>query len=41
MADEAAMGLYGLTKRFGTTVAVDEVRLEVPRGSFLSRCGGL
>ncbi|RJQ86818.1 ABC transporter ATP-binding protein [Amycolatopsis panacis] len=39
MADDAAMGLYGLTKRFGTTVAVDEVRLEVPRGSFFGLVG--
>ncbi|GAA3549158.1 ABC transporter ATP-binding protein [Amycolatopsis ultiminotia] len=39
MADDAAMGLYGLTKRFGTTVAVDNVQLEVPRGSFFGLVG--
>lgn len=39
MSDDAAMGLYGLTKRFGTTLAVDDVRLEVPRGSFFGLVG--
>ncbi|WP_409463325.1 ABC transporter ATP-binding protein [Amycolatopsis sp. GA6-003] len=39
MSDDAAMGLYGLTKRFGTTLAADDVRLEVPRGSFFGLVG--
>jgi len=39
VSDDAAMGLYGLTKRFGTTLAADDVRLEVPRGSFFGLVG--
>jgi ABC-2 type transport system ATP-binding protein len=36
---DAALGLYGLTKRFGTTVAADNVNLEVPPGSFFGLVG--
>jgi spermidine/putrescine transport system ATP-binding protein len=33
------VGLYGVTKRFGDTVAVDNVTLEIPRGEFFSLLG--
>jgi ABC-2 type transport system ATP-binding protein len=36
---DPALGLYGLTKRFGTTVAADNVNLEVPPGSFFGLVG--
>ncbi len=33
------VGLYGVTKRFGPTVAVDDVTIEVGRGEFFSLLG--
>ncbi|MBP2181878.1 ABC transporter ATP-binding protein [Amycolatopsis magusensis] len=39
MAEEPAMGLHGLSKRFGRTIAADQVSLEVPRGSFFGLVG--
>jgi spermidine/putrescine transport system ATP-binding protein len=33
------VGLYGVTKRFGATVAVDNVTLEIGRGEFFSLLG--
>jgi spermidine/putrescine transport system ATP-binding protein len=33
------VGLYGVTKRFGTMVAVDDVTIEVGRGEFFSMLG--
>lgn len=40
MSDELpALELAGLAKRFGTTVAVDDVSLVVPRGSFYGLVG--
>jgi ABC-2 type transport system ATP-binding protein len=34
-----ALEIHGLHKRFGTTVAVDDLRLSVPRGSFFGLVG--
>ena len=34
-----ALSIFGLTKRFGKTVAVDDLRLSVPRGSFFGLVG--
>ncbi len=34
-----ALSIFGLTKRFGRTVAVDDLRLSVPRGSFFGLVG--
>ncbi|GAA2738948.1 ABC transporter ATP-binding protein [Pedococcus aerophilus] len=40
MSDEQiALGLRGLTKRFGEMVAVDHLDLDVPRGSFFGLVG--
>ncbi len=40
MKDQAAhLRLEGVTKRFGTTPAVDNVSLEIPRGSFTTLLG--
>ncbi|WP_082592448.1 MULTISPECIES: ABC transporter ATP-binding protein [unclassified Phycicoccus] len=36
---EIALGLRGLTKRFGQTTAVDHLDLDVPRGSFYGLVG--
>src|SRR6476620_2124461 len=36
---EVALGLRGLTKRFGSTTAVDRLDLDVPRGSFFGLVG--
>ena len=36
---EVALGLRGLTKRFGQTTAVDHLDLDVPRGSFYGLVG--
>ena len=33
------VGLYGVTKRFGSTVAVEDVTIEVARGEFFSLLG--
>jgi ABC-2 type transport system ATP-binding protein len=38
-ADSAALAIAGLGKRFATTVAVDDMHLEVPRGSFFGLVG--
>jgi ABC-2 type transport system ATP-binding protein len=38
-APATALSLRGLTKRFGETVAVDRVDLDVPRGSFYGLVG--
>jgi ABC-2 type transport system ATP-binding protein len=34
-----ALSIFGLAKRFGRTVAVDDLRLSVPRGSFFGLVG--
>jgi ABC-2 type transport system ATP-binding protein len=34
-----ALSIFGLAKRFGQTVAVDDLRLSVPRGSFFGLVG--
>ena len=39
MSDKAAVEARGLTKRFGTTLALDDVSLEVRAGEFLSLLG--
>jgi ABC-2 type transport system ATP-binding protein len=39
MADEPALWLSGLCKRFGATIAVDNVNLVVPPGSFFGLVG--
>jgi spermidine/putrescine transport system ATP-binding protein len=36
---QVEVGLYGVTKRFGTMVAVDDVTIEVARGEFFSLLG--
>jgi ABC-2 type transport system ATP-binding protein len=36
---DPALSIFGLTKRFGRTVAVDDLRLSVPRGSFFGLVG--
>jgi spermidine/putrescine transport system ATP-binding protein len=36
---QVEVGLYGVTKRFGDTVAVDDVTIEVARGEFFSLLG--
>jgi spermidine/putrescine transport system ATP-binding protein len=36
---QVEVGLYGVTKRFGATVAVDNVTIEVARGEFFSLLG--
>ena len=38
-ATRAALTLRGVTKRFGPTLAVDALDLEVPRGSFYGLVG--
>jgi len=38
-SDRPALGLYGLHKRFGRTVAVDGIDLEIPSGSFYGLLG--
>ena len=37
--DQIALGLRGLTKRYGEMVAVDHLDLDVPRGSFFGLVG--
>lgn len=39
LRDETALCLRGLSKRFGTTTAVDRLDLDVPRGSFYGLVG--
>ena len=39
MSATAALQLTGLTKRFGATTAMDDVRLTVPSGSFYGVVG--
>jgi ABC-2 type transport system ATP-binding protein len=38
-ATHAALTVRGLTKRFGLTLAVDSLDLQVPRGSFYGLVG--
>jgi len=38
-SDRPALGLYGLRKRFGRTVAVDGIDLEIPSGAFYGLLG--
>ncbi len=38
-ATQAALTVRGLTKRFGQTLAVDALDLQVPRGSFFGLVG--
>jgi spermidine/putrescine transport system ATP-binding protein/putrescine transport system ATP-binding protein len=42
LSDESrptAVGLYGVTKRFGNMTAVDNVTIEIGRGEFFSLLG--
>lgn len=38
-SDRPALGLHGLRKRFGSTIAVDGIDLEIPAGSFFGLLG--